>query len=174
VDWFTSDTHFGHYNVIEYAKRPFRGVEEMDDELVARWNEVVRQTDTVYHLGDFTLRGKSAVLEYAARLNGHIKLVPGGHDRWTAKFSGNEKISVLPPLVTLEYPQLNEFPLVIVLCHYPLKSWDRSHYGSLHLHGHHHVSMKEEHNSLNVGVDLQGFCPVSLDEIKEYFIRYEV
>jgi calcineurin-like phosphoesterase family protein len=50
--FFTSDTHFGHANIIKYCGRPFASVEEMNRELIARWNAVVGPRDTVYHLGD--------------------------------------------------------------------------------------------------------------------------
>ena len=55
--FFTSDTHFGHAKIIEYLNRPFATAEEMDEQLAVRWNEIVGEKDTVYHLGDFTLGG---------------------------------------------------------------------------------------------------------------------
>ena len=36
--WFTSDTHFFHDKIVEYSQRPFASVEEMNEELIARWN----------------------------------------------------------------------------------------------------------------------------------------
>ena len=57
--WFTADTHFGHGGALGRFKRPFRSVDEMDEALVARWNERVRHTDEVWHLGDFAYRASS-------------------------------------------------------------------------------------------------------------------
>lgn len=141
----------------------------MDDELITRWNETVRPTDTVYHLGDFTLSSKRRALQYLEKLNGTIKLVPGGHDGWIKNLMDTRKVKILPPLVTIEYSNQDDYPLVIVLCHYPLRSWDRSNYGAWHLHGHSHGNMKDEYNSLDIGVDTQNFYPVSIEELKTYF-----
>ena len=51
--FFTSDTHFNHEKIIEYCKRPFSSVEEMDKKLVSNWNEVVSEGCTVFHLGGY-------------------------------------------------------------------------------------------------------------------------
>ncbi len=51
--FFTSDTHFGHKDIIDYYKRPYASVEEMDAALEKNWNETVKPNDKVYHLGDF-------------------------------------------------------------------------------------------------------------------------
>ena len=51
--WFTSDTHFRHANIIKFSGRPFANVEEMNEELIRRWNEAVPDNGIVFHLGDF-------------------------------------------------------------------------------------------------------------------------
>ena len=50
VDFITSDTHFSHARIIELAGRPFTSVEEMDDELIRRWNETVAPDDIVLQI----------------------------------------------------------------------------------------------------------------------------
>lgn len=78
--WFTSDTHFGHKNILEYEKeaRPFETVEEMNEALISNWNDTVRPKDIVWHLGDFAF-GRSNI-ELAGRLNGRKRLIMGNHD----------------------------------------------------------------------------------------------
>ena len=80
--FFTSDHHFGHKNILEYEKdaRPFTTIEEMNETLIERWNDVVAPKDIVYHLGDFAF-GKSNI-KIAERLYGKKRLVMGNHDTY--------------------------------------------------------------------------------------------
>lgn len=80
--WFTSDTHFGHKNILEYEKdaRPFSSVEEMNEQLIINWNNAVRPQDIIYHLGDFAF-GKHNI-DIAVRLNGRKRLILGNHDTY--------------------------------------------------------------------------------------------
>ena len=173
--WFTSDQHWGHFNVIKYCKRPFDSVEEMDEVMIDRWNDVVGVDDKVYHLGDVTLGRFDKFESYINQLNGHIKIVPGGHDRRWLEEQGNVKerclnYSVMDSLVTLTFPKNldgSAHCTVIVLCHYALRVWDRSHYGSLHLYGHSHGNLEPLPNSMDVGVDCHGYYPVSLEQVLE-------
>lgn len=81
ITWFTSDTHFGHPNIIKYCNRPFKNIGEHDYFLIQRWNERVSSEDTVYHLGDFCFKknGMGAKF-YLSQLNGKIIVVRGNHD----------------------------------------------------------------------------------------------
>lgn len=167
-----ADHHFSHDNIRRFTNRPFSSVEEMDSHLISAWNEAVGPDDTVYHLGDFTL-GRGAQ-RYLSCLNGHIKVVPGGHDkRWIRGRSQYYNVEILPPLYTLEIPQEGKkWPLVIVLCHYALRVWDRSHYNSWHCFGHSHGRLPPIGKQLDVGVDsaakiLGEYRPFSLVEIRE-------
>jgi calcineurin-like phosphoesterase family protein len=78
--WFISDTHFGHKKVIEYSGRPFSSVEEMDNTMIARWNNVVGADDEVYMLGDFGLANFDYLSDIFHSLSGNKILVRGNHD----------------------------------------------------------------------------------------------
>lgn len=81
AEFVYSDSHFYHSRILEYENRPFKDVDEMNMELVCRWNSVVGPKDTVYHLGDFGL-GKKEDLRYILSLmNGTKVLIRGNHDR---------------------------------------------------------------------------------------------
>lgn len=159
--YFTADTHFGHTNIIRYCKRPFSSVEEMNETLIERWNSKVTPHDIVYHLGDFTL--EKIADKYLDKLNGTIRLIPGGHDYWlkhidTKKYA--KRLEILPLYYTLKI-----LGLKIILCHYPMLSWDSSSYGSLHFHGHSHGNIPSLYPRLDVGTDCFDYYPVSLEDI---------
>ena len=85
MTYFTSDQHFGHFNIIRLSHRPFASADEMDEAMIAKWNTKVKSADTIYVLGDLFFR--SANLEpILKRLNGRKHLVLGNHDHsWTGK-----------------------------------------------------------------------------------------
>ena len=78
--FFTSDTHFGHGNIIEFCGRPFKNAEEMDYKLIENWNKKVPHDGTVYHLGDFAWGGYEFWKKIRNQLNGNIILIKGNHD----------------------------------------------------------------------------------------------
>ena len=79
--FFTSDTHFGHKNIINLCNRPFDDVTHMNEMLVVNWNKVIGQDDTVYHHGDVALGTIHESLQYIKRLNGTKIQIIGNHDR---------------------------------------------------------------------------------------------
>jgi calcineurin-like phosphoesterase family protein len=182
--WFTADQHFGHTRIIEYVKRPFSSVDEMDDALINSWNERVREEDLVYHLGDFTLSNYKGFEYYLNKLNGTIFFVPGGHDqRWLSSYKKNgsdSKFTVLESLIVINVRNVD-----LVLCHYPLLTWERGHYGVIHLHGHSHgnvgcIGRSNEGSAgvipgyrVDVGVDCNNFYPVSITDILNRIDAYE-
>ena len=78
--FFTSDTHFGHANIIRLCNRPFKDVEEMNEKLIENWNKVVPEDGTVFHLGDFAFGGSALWNSVIPRLNGQIYLIIGNHE----------------------------------------------------------------------------------------------
>lgn len=170
--FFTADDHFGHKRILEYTNRPFASVAEMDSCLVDAWNSVVLPQDQIWHLGDFCLGPVERAIEVASRLNGHKHIVWGNHDERLRKSSEFLKLwESSHDLVTIKVPD-RELPTgtqLVVLCHYALRVWDRSHYGSWSLFGHSHGSMPDDPRarSLDVGVDVRpGWGPVSYEQLK--------
>jgi len=168
--YFTSDTHFGHSNVIKYCNRPFDNSAHMEQELIFRWNRNVSPNDTVYHLGDFAFCKPYVAKDIIYKLNGGIKLIPGNHD--SRQFLGvlyeipADKIEVLS-----RYEELNYNGRKFVLCHYPIESWANMSHGSIHLHGHSHGKSRSQPGRYDVGVDAKetGGAPVSIDVVLEWY-----
>lgn len=159
--WWTSDHHYGHGSIIKYANRPFTSVEEMDAEMIRRWNAVVAPTDTVFHIGDFSFKkGRKATEAILAQLHGTKHLIVGNHDHSdTCKAKGWASVERYREITVGEQP--------LVLCHYPFETWNASHYGTWMLHGHCHGSLKPDltKRRVDVGVDCWDFAPVDLATI---------
>ena len=154
MHYFTGDQHFGHANIIRFCDRPFATVEEMDAEIIRRHNEVVGPDDTVVHAGDFHFRGGRAAQSYLEELNGQHIFVRGNHDRWM----GADAPRILE--MTLEGQRL-------VICHYAMRVWPRSHHGSWQLYGHSHGTLAPVGLQWDVGVDNNDFRPVSFARLGE-------
>lgn len=166
--FFTSDTHFGHKAVIEYCNRPFKDVEEMNEELIRRWNVLVKTPeDIVYHLGDFSFMNSTETKKIVARLNGTIVLVQGNHDKKPHRFFK----TVLPNyFITMPEP-IGE----VLMSHYPYKGVhvderdfevrQLENKGNWLLHGHVHTNWKVLDKMINVGVDQWAYAPVSEQEL---------
>lgn len=79
-----SDTHFYHGNIIKYCHRPYKDVEQMNIDIIHKWNSVIGKNDVVWHLGDFAFFSKKdheRVERIISKLNGTINLLLGNHDR---------------------------------------------------------------------------------------------
>lgn len=173
--WFTSDTHFSHANIIKYCKRPFDSVEEMNEILIDNWNMVVSNDDLVICGGDFALGNSNQTISVLNRLNGFKILIKGNHEKSVlsnkdAKEYFNGGIYDLLEIRILDEEVSDGFQ-DIILCHYPMLSWDKSHRGSWQLFGHVHGMLDGDHrlspNQIDIGVDSNGFRPISYEEVKE-------
>jgi len=169
--WFTSDTHYGHSNVIQYSNRPFADVNEMNEMMIKNWNAVVRPGDLVYHLGDFAFTTPEKASQILRRLTGQKYLIFGNHDKRLRK--EKEFLGHWVWAKDLESIQVGDQR--IVLCHYAMLTWNQSHRGAWNLHGHSHGSLPEDRHSLrqDVGVDVYGYQPVSFDQLQKEMAERE-
>lgn len=174
--WFTADLHLGHHNIIGYCGRPFTDAEEMNDELVRRWNEIVAAGDTVWVLGDVALGRIDESLRLVERLAGTKLLVAGNHDRcweghgrraggWTERYldAGFTEVHQGEVRLVLE-------DLYLVASHFPYSgdSLEQERYlehrpvdrGHWLLHGHVHDRWLQRGRMINVGVDVWDYRPV--------------
>jgi calcineurin-like phosphoesterase family protein len=129
----------------------------MDEALVARWNGTVGPEDEVWHLGDFARRAAD-VPALLARLHGRKHLVRGNNDPpGTGEAAGWASVQ--------DYAEVEVEGRLLVLCHYPFRTWNQQHKRSLNLHGHSHGRMKPLPRQFDVGVDAWDFRPVTLAQL---------
>ena len=169
--WLTSDFHFGHENIIKYAKRPFKSLKHMGIELIRRFNQRVKPDDIVYFLGDLCFRnsdggkkGEGTVNKadyYLKQLNGNFIFIKGNHDvnnglktcmlNCVIKLGGNELFLVHDPAYGNKDYKIN-------ICGHVHTAWKFKRKGKI--------------DFINVGVDVWGYKPVSINEIMEEYKKW--
>ena len=133
--WFTSDTHFGHKNILDYQpNRKFTSVDEMDEFLIETWNSKVKSNDIVFHLGDFSLCSDSKSARIYTQLKGIKYLIRGNHDKESTVNLFNDRLFNK----CFDYLKIKVDKQLIVLFHYPIAQWEQKSYGTFHFHGHSH------------------------------------
>jgi len=132
--FLVSDTHFGHAGVCRFLRddgvtklRPWDNPDDMDEEMVKRWNETVRPNDKVYHLGDVVINRKS--LSIMHRLNGDKVLIRGNHDI----FRDDE--------YRQHFRELRAYHVMngMILSHIPIHTASLGRFG-VNIHGHLHAN----------------------------------
>ena len=189
VVWITSDTHYHHTNIcrgitrwrtqdgkipIEQT-RNFQDLDEMNSTIVNNINQKVGPNDTLIHLGDFAFGGFDKIGEFLDRLVcKNIHLVLGNHDQHITKNREDIKDRFLS---VSKYLEVNIDDVDFVLSHYPHASWNKLGKGSIHLHGHVHLSAKDKWGKgkrLDVGMDGNGYFPYKITEIVHMMDRREI
>jgi calcineurin-like phosphoesterase family protein len=158
--WVISDTHFGHEKACTVFKRddgsplrPFTSAEEMDEELVRRWNDCVRPGDRVYHLGDVVIRRQH--IDILGRLNGRKALVRGNHDIFELK------------LYAKYFDQIYGVKVFddMILSHIPLHPESIARWG-FNVHGHLHANSMNDPRYLCVSVEQTDYRPITLEQVR--------
>lgn len=153
--FFTSDTHFGHENIIKYCNRPFLNVEEMNDLIIKKWNEKVKEEDIVIFLGDFCFaKAHKNFRYYNDKLNGNIIYIIGNHDT-------QNSLKTIFKGVEVEYNKKK------IWCTHKPSDFKDDYDINLVGHIHNNWLIKKHKNTIifNVGVDVHNFYPISIDEI---------
>lgn len=165
-DFYTSDTHFCHENVLNFEKlrRPFKNIEEHDEELIRLWNATVRPKDRVLHLGDLCFKAGTSLDLVMPRLNGVKTLLLGNHD-------------TLPARRYLEHFRdvksvFEDKKLGILFSHYPVHPSQLEFRYKVNVHGHMHGEqvmiqpvgcrgLVRDSRYINICVEHTGLAPVS-------------
>lgn len=176
--FFTSDSHFGHERSFITEPRGFSSVEEMNEAIIERWNNVVKPDDIVYHLGDVFLNNNEVGLNCVKRLNGNIFLIFGNHETDVKK----ELLLNCPNISGGVYAHFIKYNKIgIYLSHYPslTANYDDKHFSQhvINFHGHTHqqANFMYPNNPFmyHVGVDSHNCAPVNIEEaVAEIKQRY--
>ena len=178
--YYIADPHFGHENILQLCQRPFDSIEDMNRALIAAWNERVTGNDTVFILGDLFYRcaDPEPILQ---QLKGRKRLIIGNHDS-----SWMDKVELSKYFVSVDpFLEITDGVRGITLCHYPLLTWKHK-LRTFMVHGHIHNDTTSDffpllavrERVLNAGVDINGFRPVTFEELvannrifKEQFLQ---
>lgn len=193
--WFSSDSHYGHENIIKYCDRPFKDADHMDEVMIERWNDRVAEDDVVFHLGDVAMGDITRSLPKIARLNGKIIMISGNHDRTFSKMTKTRQAQWLPEYEKYFYTVLGDFGTVLQVkdqlvrvSHFPYDGdhTDDDRYrsvrpvddGMLLIHGHTHSHERLSESvkgtvQYHVGVDAHDFYPVHYSDIEDDIVDYE-
>jgi calcineurin-like phosphoesterase family protein len=186
--FFTSDLHIGHARIIELCNRPFSSIEEMNKEIVRRWNDRVTPSDVVWVLGDVALGPIQDSLSVVTELNGIKHLVPGNHDRCFSGYrKGGPRAQDFEMYSNVGFTVETEQVSLLNFSERGTEIWSLSHFpyfgdthrdiipeqnrpkddGKILLHGHTHSSLQIRNQQVHVGVDAWDYRPVSIDEVVE-------
>ena len=180
--FFTSDTHFGHKNILRFCNRLWATVAEHDQSLIDNWNDTVPEDGIVFHLDDFCYKGGGfpTIQHLKGLLHGQIVLICGNHDPDTRKRQNLQKLQQLFDGV-FDQLEITVEGQRILLNHYPLLTWPHA-YGerpTWQVFGHIHlrkgitgsdafiVEQCCRPTQYEVGVDLNGYRPISYQNLKE-------
>ena len=170
--FFTSDTHFGHENIISYCGRPFKNANEMDEKLIANWNALVSPDDIVFHLGDFAMGGSEEWNKILSRLNGHIYLIYGNHDLKNMRQGYTGRFEHVSMQMRIEVGKQK-----IYLNHYPYLTFEGAYKSVWQLFGHVHTRKNNTGcdaerlryllpTQYDAGVDNNRYTPVSFKQVQ--------
>ena len=163
--WLISDNHFNHQKIIEYCNRPFKTVEQMNEEMIKKWNSVVKEDDKIYHLGDFGFGSKEQIANIISKLNGRIFLILGNHDNHTPQWYRDAGVKEVydHPIIIKDF---------IVLSHAPQPFICDSRTPYVNFFGHVHDSkMFETYGPRHfcACVERHNYKPVNIEEVIKYF-----
>lgn len=161
ANWYTADLHFGHSRIIEFCKRPYKSTEEMNTTIIQNIQSSVSFDDDLWILGDFAFGQATDAQKFQNwfhQLPGRKHLIVGNHD--------DEAVAMLPWTSISDLKEIKDGEQSLVLCHYPMITWNGARRGALQLFGHVHDQWPGSRNGVNVGVDQWGFKPVQISDIQ--------
>lgn len=181
MNYYISDTHFFHENIIRHDAnngcRKFSSVDEHDNLIISNINKVVTPQDNLYFLGDISWGTSTETIDVLKKINcKNLFIIKGNHDR----ILKDGKIKKMFQGI-YDYKMITDGDMQVVLSHYPILFYQNQHRGSIHLYGHVHNTREEKlfqevctqiktttdipMQCYNVGCMLWDYAPVTLAQI---------
>lgn len=174
MDYFSTDWHLGHKNILKFDNRPFRDIIQHDIAIIKNFMTTVKPGDNFYFLGDFAFANKRMIegwMETLTSSGANLFFIKGNHDNHDTvdlykkygRYLGEQK-------------KIYSYDQEIVLNHYKMAIWDKSHKGSWHLYGHSHGDAENMviGKSFDVAINIWEYLPVSFDQVKEIMDKREI
>jgi calcineurin-like phosphoesterase family protein len=170
MKYFTSDLHFSHEGVIKWSNRPFKNVDEMNEVMLSNLLETVKHGDDLYFIGDLSWDNEYTKFFFDKIKHINFHWILGNHEKGSDTF--RQRCKSMSPLKEIKLSTGES----VTLCHYPMVTWNKSHYGSFMLYGHHHanshgtdqLATRAPGKMLNVNVEFHDYKPWSEKEIIDY------
>jgi len=167
---FTSDFHLSHTGVIKFSDRPFKDIIEMDDLIIKNVISPLKEGDDLYFLGDLSWT-QDASFKFFNQIpyNVHFHWILGNHEKGWERFK-----KYCTTIDKMQETVINGN--TVIMCHYPMITWNKSHYNSWQLFGHHHaksngcekIDKLASGKQLNVNIEFHDYRPWTEQEVEEY------
>lgn len=153
--WITSDLHFYHKGVLHFCPdtRPFTDLDDMHDKIIQEWNSKVSDNDLIFHLGDFSFKGKDATTEVLSQLKGKKVMILGNHDKTLRNQFRRGQYGIEE---ICDYMEVRIDGTKVCMSHFPMVCFNQAGRGAVMLHAHTHSSYQGKGRTVDVGYDNWG------------------
>lgn len=187
--FFTSDLHIHHPSILRHCseRQEAMGVtaEDLDGHdkwLIDLWNSTVERNDIVYILGDFSFANGKWTEKVLQRLKGEKHLIIGNHDKSSERVETSRYFRSMAHIKEVVFKPIAhpflESEFRVIMCHYPLVTWNNKHMGAVHCHGHAHGRLddyNEKNPDLRVDVGIDGklaqYKFATLEQLYNHFME---
>lgn len=156
MEYFSSDWHIAHKNILKYDNRDFKTIEDMNHHIISNATKQLKEGDKFYYLGDFCLGSMNVAegcLKSLSYTGAELFFIKGNHDKSDMVKLYEKYGTYFGEKKTIKISHEGEI-YMITLDHFANRVWDKSHHGSYHFYGHSHDGLEREPwgRSIDIGI----------------------
>lgn len=179
--YITSDIHGYHKNICygistwkeKHGCRNFDCQYQMTDTICDNINSVVKPTDTLISVGDWSFGDLSNVYKLREKINcENIIHILGNHDKHIRYMMYNSSNNIFSHIDN--YVELRVGPTLVCISHYAQRVWNENGRGAINLYGHSHGSLAGIGRGCDIGLDTNGLMPYNLGELVKEMSSWEI